>query len=176
MNTEFEDIYRAYKNLIYNLALKYLQNIEDAEEVTQDVFVKIFHSIDQFKADSELKTWIYRITINKSLDFIKSKNAQKRKGFLTSIFQFKTAEEIPINNHFDHPGVSLESREEVETIMHCINLLPDNQKTALILHKLEEKSQSEIAEIMNTSAKAIESLVQRGKKNLQKLLLERGIK
>ena len=64
--------------LVYNVALNYLQNIEDAEEVTQDVFIKIYQSLATFKEESSLKTWVYRITINQSLDLIKKKNSKKR--------------------------------------------------------------------------------------------------
>ena len=68
-----EDIYHQYKKLVFNLALQYTNNIQDAEEVTQDVFVKVFDKINGFRQDSELKTWIYRITINQSVDYLKSK-------------------------------------------------------------------------------------------------------
>jgi RNA polymerase sigma-70 factor (ECF subfamily) len=72
--------------MVYNLALQYTQNIEDAEEVAQDVFVSIYNSIDKFQANSKLSTWIYRITINKSLDFIKAKKTKKRFAFITNLF------------------------------------------------------------------------------------------
>lgn len=76
---QLEEIYSMYKNKVYNLALQYVQNIEDAEEITQDVFVNIHLSLAQFKYNAELSTWIYKITINKSLDYIKMK---KRKNAL----------------------------------------------------------------------------------------------
>ena len=74
----FEKLYHEYKTLVFNVALNYLQNVEDAEEITQDVFVKVYHSLDNFNQKSSHKTWIYRITINQCLDFIKQKNSQKR--------------------------------------------------------------------------------------------------
>tara|TARA_R110000823_G_scaffold116334_1_gene239345 strand:- start:361 stop:576 length:216 start_codon:yes stop_codon:yes gene_type:complete len=66
---------------VYNVVLNYLQNVEDAEEVTQDVFVKVYQSLDSFKEESHIKTWIYIITINQSLDFIKEEE-YKKKFFL----------------------------------------------------------------------------------------------
>lgn len=166
----FDKIYLDHKNLVYNLALKYLQNKEDAEEVTQDVFVAIFNGIDRFNNQSQISTWVYRITINKSLDYIKAQKAKKRQGFLSSLFRLGNQEAIFVQDHFNHPGVELESKEEVGFIMNCINQLPDKQKTALILHKLEDRSQAEIAEIMESSPKAVESLVQRAKTNLKKII------
>ncbi|MCB9188307.1 MAG: RNA polymerase sigma factor [Flavobacteriales bacterium] len=167
---EFNQLYYDHKDLVYNLALKYLQNVEDAEEVTQDVFVSLFAKAEQFEQKAQMSTYVYRITINKSLDFIKARNAKKRQGFLSSLFRSGNQEAIFIQDHFNHPGVELESKEEVSFIMNCINQLPDSQKTALILHKLEDKSQMEISEIMETTPKAIESLVQRAKNNLKKIM------
>ena len=81
-NESYRRIYEQYADLIYNLCLNYLQNEADAEEVTQDVFLKVYQSIDHFREDSNLKTWIYRIGINKCLDFLKAKKRRKRFGIL----------------------------------------------------------------------------------------------
>jgi RNA polymerase sigma factor (sigma-70 family) len=164
--SNFEQIYEEHKNQVFNLALQYVQNYEDAQEITQDVFVSIHNSINSFKEQSKLSTWIYRIAINKSLDYIKAKKRKKRFGFLVSILHPETNEiqyDIP---NFDHPGVQLEHKEAIENIFSLINELPDNQKTALILSKIEHKKQSEIADIMGLSTKSIESLIQRAKQNL----------
>ena len=77
----FDEIYFEHQKMVFNLALQYVQNIEDAEEITQDVFVKVHNKFNSFKNQSSLKTWIYRISINQSLDFIKAKKAQKRSFF-----------------------------------------------------------------------------------------------
>lgn len=165
----FNEIYRQHKNLVYNLALQYAQNTEDAEEIAQDVFVSVHQNLEKFKQQSEVKTWVYRITINKSLDFIKAKNRQKR-SFLSRILRIDD-ETTPIHlPHFDHPGALLESKEQLSAIFSAINTLPDNQKTVVILLKIEDKTQAEVAQIMELSIKAVESLFQRAKKNLEKTL------
>ena len=157
-----------HKDLVYNLALSYVQNSEDAEEITQDVFIAVNQSISSFKAQANIKTWIYRIAINKSLDFIKAKKRQKRFSHLTSIF-FDNSSEIKYQeSDFKHPGIVLEEKEAIMYLFKIINQLPDNQKTVLILSKIENKSQKEIAEIMNLSIKAVEALFQRAKKNIEK--------
>jgi len=157
--------------MVFNLALHYVQNHEDAQEITQDVFVAIHQSLGEFKGNSKISTWIYRITIHKSLDFIKSKQSKKRFAFLTSIFKNDSNEILHDKPSFNHPGVLMEQKEAIEKIFLAINQLPENQKTAIILSKIENKSQNEIAEIMNLSTKAIESLISRGKENLSKKLL-----
>ncbi len=167
---KFEDLYSKYNKVVFNLALNYVQNREDAEEITQDTFVSIHFSIDSFQEKSQLLTWIYRITINKSLDFIKAKKRKKRFAVFTDLFT-NHAEEINHGAHnFDHPGVQMEQKEEISKLYSFINQLPENQKTALILSKLDGKSQKEIADIMLISPKAVESLIQRAKVNLQKKL------
>jgi RNA polymerase sigma-70 factor (ECF subfamily) len=166
----FEETYNKFSKLVFNLALQYVQNTEDAEEITQDVFVSVHQSLKLFQQNSEIKTWIYRIAINKSLDFIKAKNRKKRFAFISSLFHNDSNELINFSHHFNHPGILLEQKETVGIIFQHINLLPNKQKTVLILSKLEQKSQKEIAEIMNLSVKAVESLLHRAKTNLAKKL------
>lgn len=165
---DFQELYNKYKSLVYNVALNYVQNVEDAEEITQDVFVKLFQSIDNFKQQSTLKTWIYRITINKSLDFIKHKNSKKR----LFIFGKRSENEYEIQkiSNFEHPGILLENQEKSKILFEVINELTENQKTAFILSKIDGLSNPEIAEIMKLSISSIESLVFRAKENLKKKL------
>jgi len=157
-----ELLYEKYAKLVYNLALQYVQNVNDAEEITQDVFLSAHRSLDKFRDESNHGTWLYRITINKSLDFLKAKKRKKRFFWFTN--------ELSENDsiEFNHPGVLIENQEETAFIFSCINELPDNQKTALILNKIEQLPIAEIAGIMDLSAKAVESLIQRAKTNLSK--------
>lgn len=168
----FEGLYEQYKNLVYNLALHYVQNTEDAEEITQDVFVSIHQKWDSFRQESQVSTWIYRITINKSLDFLKARNRKKRMGKWVSLFFGDTLTVKHEQPAFNHPGVQLENKEAMERLFRCIDQLPDQQKTALLLSKTEQKTQAEMAEIMGISTKAVESLLQRAKQNLAKFLKE----
>jgi len=169
----FDEIYFEHHKMVFNLALHYAQNIEDAEEITQDVFLKVFDNLHTFKKQSSLKTWVYRITINQSLDFIKGKKAQK-SNFLSSIFSINDSNFKFQPSNFNHPGIELEQKEACQKIFEAINQLSDNQKTALILLKIEDKSQAETAEIMNLNIKALESLFQRAKNNLEILLNKKG--
>lgn len=164
----FETIYDQYRILVYNVALHYLQNVEDAEEITQDIFVQIYDSLDSFKEKSSLRTWIYRITINKSLDFIKYKKSAKR----FFIFGKKSESEFEINkfSNFEHPGITLENKENAQILFQTINELTENQKTAFILSKLDGLSNPEIAEIMKVSISSVESLIFRAKSSLKEKL------
>ncbi|GAA4461596.1 RNA polymerase sigma factor [Nemorincola caseinilytica] len=149
--------------MVFNLALNYVQNYEDAQEITQDVFVSVYRSMASFDGRSTVSTWIYRITVNRCLDVIKARKRKKRFGFITALFDGEGKEDVP---HFDHPGVQLEHKETLEKLFTYINELPENQRTALLLSKTEQLPQTEVAEIMGLSVKAVESLTQRAKASL----------
>jgi RNA polymerase sigma factor (sigma-70 family) len=167
----FEKLYHEFKTLVFNVALNYLQNIEDAEEVTQDVFVKVYHSLERFNHKSSYKTWIYRIAINQCLDFIKQKNSQKR----FFIFGKKSQNETEYLNstNFEHPGILMENQEDAAILFEVINTLTANQKTVFLLSKLDGMSNTDIAEIMQLSISSVESLIFRAKVALQDKLSEK---
>lgn len=170
----FKEIYSKYKVIVYNVALHYSQSIEDAEEITQDVFVSLYEKLQFFREDASLKTWIYKITVNKSLDFLRAKKRQKRFAFITSIFTPDSTKTIEIPTS-SHPGIELEEKENLNRLFNCINKLPENQKTVIILLKVEQITQKETAEIMGLTTKAVESLFQRAKNNLKSHLQNEGL-
>lgn len=167
----FEKIYREFHLLVFNVALNYLQNTEDAEEVTQDVFVKISNSLNNFNQKSSHKTWIYRITINQCLDFLKQKNSQKR--FFIFGKKSQNEQEYLNTSTFEHPGILLENQEDAALLFAVFNTLTENQKTAFLLSKLDGLSNPEIAEIMQLSISSVESLIFRAKASLQQKLAEK---
>lgn len=170
-DTPFEAIYTSYKELVYNLALQYVQQANDAQDITQEVFVKVYRQHHRYDpATASLKTWIYRIAISQCLDFLKARRRKKRLGQLTGLFRPGSTEPIAEAVQFNHPGVAAEDKEDLQRLFALINGLPDNQKTVLILLKIEDRSQKEVAEIMQVSSKAVESLFQRAKQNLFKKL------
>jgi len=166
-SVSFRQLYEKFKVLVYNVSLGYLQNASDAEEITQDVFIEINRSANLFKGESSVKTWVYRITVNKCLDQLRHRNRKKRAGFLSSIFKKDSGELAVDVPHFHHPGVVLENKEKAALLFKLIEGLPENQKTAFFLSHVEELPQKEIAEVMETSVKAVESLIQRAKANLR---------
>ena len=122
-----------------------------------------------FQGNSSLKTWTYRIAINHCLDVLRARKRQKRIAFFISFLEGKneTAQDPP---DFDHPGVLLEDREDLERLFQKINQLPEKQRTALLLKYIDDLPQREIAAIMQMSEKAVESLLQRAKQGLDKKL------
>lgn len=173
-SNKFDEVYHQFSTTVYNLALHYVQNTEDAEDITQEVFIKISRNLGRFQQqEATVKTWICRICINHSLDFIKKKKAQKRFGFLTSFLHGDKQEPLSEPTLHYHPGIALEHKEQLQGLFAIINSLPDAQKTAIILCKVEGYSQREAASVMELSEKAIESLLQRAKQNIAKKLEQR---
>ena len=155
------------------MCLHYVLNAEDAQDITQEVFVKVYQKYHQYDASAaSLKTWICRIAINHSLDFLKSKKTKKRFAFISAIFYPDTLDPINEALNINHPGIETEDKEALKNLLAIIYTLPENQKTAIILCKIEDRQQQEVAEIMNTSVKAVESLLQRAKQNIQKKLTD----
>jgi len=144
--------------------------MDDAEDLAQDVCVEILESIGQFKSTSSLSTWIYKITVNKSLNFVRKNKRKQLVQQFESLFLKKDGKsnttQEPLSN--DNPYENTETKKILDT---AINSLPENQKTAFILNKYEELSYREITEIMNLSLASVESLLQRAKQNLQKKLI-----
>jgi RNA polymerase sigma factor (sigma-70 family) len=163
----FKQVFEAHQDRIYNTILYMIQSAEEAEDLTQEVFVDAFLSMENFKAQSKLSTWIYRIAINKALNHQRFKKAKKRLGAVLSIFNLSPADEAP---DFVHPGILLENKELSESLYQAINKLPEKQKTAFVLRQLEDLSYVEIAEVMQTTTPSVESLLFRAKQNLQKFL------
>jgi RNA polymerase sigma factor (sigma-70 family) len=167
-NHSFQNVYNQYHILVYNVALHYVQNIEDAEEITQDVFIQVYGSLEKFQEKSTVKTWLYRITINKSIDFIKHKNSKKR--FFIFGNKSQNENEYLNSSNFEHPGILLENKENAAQLYAVINELSENQKTAFILAKIDGLSNPEIAAIMQLSVSSVESLIFRAKAALKEKL------
>src|SRR6185436_17661915 len=106
---------------------------DDADDITQEVFVQVFQSINSFKGDAKFSTWLYRITLSKALDHEKKKNRKKRFGFVQSLFGGKEEEQLhPVE--FDHPGVLMEKKERAAALFKALKQLAPNQRIAFTLH------------------------------------------
>ena len=155
----FADLVDTYKNLVFSLALRMLKQTEEAEEVSQDTFIKVFKGIDKFKSDSKLSTWIYRITYNSCLDRLKS----KRREFMTVEIDEHNANKIgDVGNAFE----VLAQKEREEAIRECLAKLPPDDAALLTLFYFEEKKLQEIEKITDLSVNTIKVRLFRARKRL----------
>lgn len=167
--TAFKKLVDEWQNLVYNTALGIVQNADDADDITQEVFIQVYRSVSSFKGDSKFSTWLYRITLGKALDHEKKKKRKKRFGFVQSLFGDQDEEQLhPVE--FNHPGVEMEKKERAGELFRALQQIPEKQRVAFTLHKLEGQSYQEVAEIMNTTLYAVESLMSRAKESLRKEL------
>jgi RNA polymerase sigma-70 factor (ECF subfamily) len=165
----FKAIVETWQGMVYNTALGIVQNAEDAEDIAQEVFVQVFQSIGSFKGESKFSTWLYRITVTKSLDHERKKKRKKRFAFIRSIFGEENELQIQPPD-FNHPGVALDKKENAAVLFRAISELPENQRVAFTLNKVEGLSYQEVSEIMKTTVSSVESLMHRAKNNLRKKL------
>lgn len=166
----FEVLVERYQGRVYNACLGFLFNKEDAEDLSQEVFVEIHRSIHGFEGRSALGTWIHRIAMSKSLELIRSRARKKRAGQLLSLLGLQQAGWDPRAADIDHPGIRLENKERARHLYAAIDGLPEQQRIAFTLAKIEGRSYEEVSEIMSASIPSVESLLFRARKGLQKKL------
>ncbi len=163
----FKELVNRFQHKVFNTSLGLLQHHTDAEDIAQEVFIQVYRSINNFKEEASLATWIYRITVTKCFDNLRSKKRKKRFGFISSLFGEDNTPVVDTAD-FNHPGVQLDKKEDAKILFKLIAELPEMQQTAFILNKVEELSYREIAVILNTTEPAVDSLLQRAKQNLRK--------
>ena len=166
----FTALYNKFHPQVFKTAFGYFNNNFDADEIVQDVFIEVHRSAKRFNHKSGLSTWIYRITVNKSLDKLRFQKSAKRFSFFSAILFDKdntlTENIADTSNH----GLDADNKELEKIIRKAMDTLPETQRTAFILTQVEDLSGKEAAEIMKTTGKAVESLIQRAKANLRKKL------
>lgn len=160
-----------YHHLVLNICNNILNNYDDAMDVSQEVFIKTYESIDSFRGDSKITTWLYRISVNKSLNYLRSKKKQKWFTSLDLIFG-NDNKSIEIEDLDRKPDENIELEENKKALYYALKKLPDKQNIAIILNNFEDLSYKEIAEIMKISVTEVGVLINRGKKKLQKIIIE----
>ena len=156
----FKELVRRYRKMVSRTCYNFVRSNSDAEYLAQEVFIEIFVSVKKFRKQSSFSTWIYRICINKSLNFIQKK---KRESKMIEAY----SETIKLDVEID-----TEEHSRVLLLRKGLSQLPDKQKTALVLHKCNGIPHKEISEIMGLSVSAIESLIFRAKTNLKKIIID----
>ena len=166
--TAFKQLFEQYQGYVYNICHRMSGNRVEAEDTTQDVFIKIFHAIGKFRGEAKLSSWIYRVAVNTCL----KKERRKRLNNLISLeFLFQDKESFQPMSLEETPDQQMEISETENIVQQAIQQLPARQKTALILHRYENLSYTAIAHVMEISLSAVESLLHRAKENLTKKLI-----
>jgi len=169
----FRELVEKYELNVYNTCIGMLGNEDNAKDISQDVFIEVFRSIHKFRGDSKISTWLYRLAVNKSLNYIRD---NKKHRIVRSIQRFFTKEENETLDLQDFGSQNaeqeIEQNEHSKALHSALNKLPENQKTAFVLKNYDDLSYKQISEIMELSHSSVESLIHRAKVNLQKHLEE----
>lgn len=161
----FETLIRRYESKIYNLCYYILKNKDDALDASQEVALKIYKAISKFKGDSKFSTWVYRITHNTCIDYVK-----KRKDDLP--YEDVINSETHVDNKID--GI-IEAKELKMELKRCISNLNNDFKTVIILRDINGLSYQEIANVLSIEVGTVKSRLNRAREALKKELIKNGI-
>ena len=168
----FKILVDTYQSIVLNTCNSFLHNKTFSEDVTQEVFIEVFLSIHKFKKEAKLSTWLYRISVNKSLNFIRDNKKNNLFKSIENFFLGEGNQELQISDN-DNETSENEAiiKERIELLHQSINALSKNQKIAFTLHKMEDLSYKQISQVMNLSLSSVEGLIHRAKINVQREIL-----
>ncbi len=164
----FRELVAVHYRAVYRTALSFVRSAEDAEDVAQETFLTAFESVAGFQGNAALATWLHRITVTRSLDHLRRHKRKKRFALVVSLFTDRGLVVDPADTV--HPGVRLEDAERARVLFAAVDRLPEAQRVAYTLRHVEGFSQKEIAEVMELSVKAVESLLSRAGAKLRSML------
>lgn len=170
-NQAFAAILAKYQTPVYNLAWRILQDVEEAKDATQDIFIRIYQALPAYRFEARFSTWLYRIATNLCLDRLR----QRRKSPLIS-WEPTILKAMRDESGKNDPEQSLIKRETQQLVQQAIRELPPKYRTVIALTYLQEFSYREIADIMGVSVRTVETQIYRAKAILRSRLsrLTRG--
>lgn len=167
----FRQIVETHQDMVVRTCYAFVHNHDDAQDIAQEVFVNVYLSLKGFKGQSSLSTWIYRIAVNASLKHIRDNRKHSLLHRLDALLDFTKAKEtIHLPHDPTNPELILTNRQRSDAVHNAIDSLAENPRTAFILTQYDELSYQQVADIMNISTSAVDSLIHRAKSNLQKKL------
>ena len=169
----FEALILSCKNRAYNIAFRYMNNEEDAMDVLQEAFIKIYRGLPSFNMDSSFDTWVYRIVVNAANDALRKR---KKIAALQLVYpddeEKNPAEEVPDSAPL--PEEVLENKEHAGYIIDCLNKLDEDHRQVLILRDIQGFSYEEISQMTDCSMGTVKSRISRARRKLKEIYLEQN--
>ena len=166
----FEQLIKDHKKSAYNIALRVLRNVEDAEDASQEALIKVFRSIKNFNMESTFKVWLYRIVVNTCIDF-------KRRKSITAISIDETMDlgsgrevQREITDESSNPDALVERNFDKQLVNDAINMLEDDFKTIIMLRDIKGFTYDEISRILDCNLGTVKSRLSRARKRLKEIL------
>ena len=163
----------AYEKNVYNLALRMVNNREDAADLTQDAFIKAYNSLDSFRGDSKFSVWLYRIVSNLCLDFLRR---QSRRGTVSLSVEDEDGEEAQLDlpDESQSPEALLERQLTRDAVRRGLEAVPEESRQILLLREIQGLSYEEISQVLGLEAGTVKSRLFRARKRLCAFLLKDG--
>ena len=172
-NSAFDKLVIKYKNMVFNLCYRILNNYEDAQDCAQEVFIKVYNNSKNFKFKSAFSTWLYRITVNTCKNKLNSLEYRfkKKRVFLEKHGNpGENSYSIPITDNSSSPDEIIKLKETEKLIQKAIGILPEKQKILVVLRDIEGKSYEEIVTITGFKLGTVKSKLSRAREILRKKL------
>ncbi|AUC85079.1 RNA polymerase [Polaribacter sp. ALD11] len=162
----FAELVDAYKNLVFTVALKMVKNREEAEEVSQDTFIKAYKNLSKFKGDSKFSTWLYTITYHNCLDRFKKNEKDYKTDSIENMLSFNVCST-------DDVLKTIERQDRATILKDCLDELPEEERTILWFFYYKELSLKEIVNITQFSEANVKVKLHRGRKHLLSIVKEK---
>ena len=170
----FEFLFDKYREKVYRIAYRFTRNKDDALEIAQDVFLRVYTNLGKFKTDSKFFTWLYRITVNRSIDFTRSKKTKVLQQVCPSLLDAQHSTVSGRRGSKD-PSEKAEAKELGEKLTDAVSTLSDKHRTVFLLHAVENLSYREIAGVMDSSIGTVMSRLFYARQKLQETLGNMGL-
>ncbi|MBI4583315.1 MAG: sigma-70 family RNA polymerase sigma factor [Planctomycetes bacterium] len=167
--TAFEFLFDKYREKVYAVAFRFVRDKEDALEIVQDVFLRAYQGLAKFKTDSKFFTWLYRITVNRAIDLLRSRKSRPAVELAAREEQDNFEANIADPRSCD-PAALFDQKETGRLVLNAVSQLSDKHQAVFLLHAVEELSYKEIAEVLGCSIGTVMSRLFYARKKLQELL------
>lgn len=162
--SSFEKIVHSYEKMIYNICYRYFLNEEDAKDITQEVFIKIYRGLKKYNFGCKFSTWIYKIAVNSCIDQLRKRKSRPKEDELDKyVYQIEDSAQSPLG--------ALISKENLENVEGVIKSLPEEYKSVIYLRDVEGYSYQEISFILDQNIGTVKSRISRGRDLIKKRLV-----
>lgn len=172
-SSSFEVLIKENQSSVYNLALKMTRNEQDALDISQEAFIKAYINLASFRGDSKFSGWLYRLTYNLCLDFLR-KQKKNPISSITYLNEYGENEDTDIPDIRYSPETRLEKEELWQSIADAVELLPNEQRQIFVMREYSGMSYENIAEYLTINVGTVKSRLSRARKKIVKYLSDSG--
>lgn len=166
----FESLIIRYESKVYNIAYKMFNNEEDAKDVSQEIFIKLYRNLIKFNEQSKFSTWLYRVAVNTCLDEIRKRKKDK-ENLTSNVYETEDGEiEREIPSTYNMPEAELIKNDRIEKLRYALTLIKEDHRSVIVLKDLEGYSYNEIADTLNITIGTVKSRISRARESLKETL------